>query len=608
MIESTDAEVIQQDEVVIESPNMDKVAQIRAGIETKKRSSLTGSKEVIVHGKNFIITGKETKDIVDESTVKKRAKNYVWYESKIGTEKKVDIVNIEKRKGREIKKPKEIPEEKKSSPPKIRVVTHKKVQSSILDNRGSKPDNKYQSKNPIINPISSYRLTSGQKTSSLYTPTDYSKPTQYNPKTYQKPQLQPNYSYRPTPVQKNDYSRKIETLTSLYNPNKYQTPKINLNNPYKLKTDKKPYVSNIGNIGSNKPSIYQMSTIQPRQREIRTPAPRVLQRILTVKKKRDYLDNYQYLEDKNLNNPKKQVIVVHKRLNDLIEYFNEPITKNQSDYNKVTFNPKLTSQQTILNSNRKNNPPVGGGEIIRVSRLETRTPAINTSDYLSKLYNKNITSTNYKPSDITRSKKPETIEKQILSKRIIAPSIYERTQTTNNSGLNNPINEDTSKITVNRYLNSTTVIGNEPINPLKTTQTITTTSRVTRRSYQDSSKPVVKTTIITSKESNTNPSSNPDVNAINKIIKVEIKKDEKEEVKTIDNKENEVQHEPNVEKEDKEVKEEGKEVKEEVKEVKEEVKEVEITSNNERNQSSDEDVENHIKEHDSIRNKYKIKK
>ena len=63
----------------------------------KKRQSGIETKEVVVHGKNYIMTGIETRNSIDLSTVKKRVKNYVWFESKIGTEKNVDIVNIEKR-------------------------------------------------------------------------------------------------------------------------------------------------------------------------------------------------------------------------------------------------------------------------------------------------------------------------------------------------------------------------------------------------------------------------------------------------------------------------------------------------------------------------------
>ena len=77
------------------------------------------------------MTGIETRNTIDLSIVKKRIKNYVWYESKIGIEKNVDIVNIEKRKGREIRTPKELPKKKPTETIEI-TGGNKKAEGSYL--------------------------------------------------------------------------------------------------------------------------------------------------------------------------------------------------------------------------------------------------------------------------------------------------------------------------------------------------------------------------------------------------------------------------------------------------------------------------------------------
>ena len=90
--------------------------------------------------------------------------------------------------------------------------------------------------------------------------------------------------------------------------------------------------------------------------------------------------HYQYLEDKSIksNNPRRHSVVIHKSFTNLIDYFNEP-NPNQSSYNKITYNPKLKSQQsTITTSTRKNNPQFESGEFIRTSRIGPKTPAVKS--------------------------------------------------------------------------------------------------------------------------------------------------------------------------------------------------------------------------------------
>ena len=546
MQEITDAEVNKPVEEIKDTSNIDKVELIRSGKQVKKKQSGVETKEVIVHGKNYIMTGIETRNSIDLSTVKKRIKNYVWYESKIGTEKNVDIVNIEKRKGREIKTPKALPQKKPTESIEI-IGGDKKAENSYLikvNTRQNQPQ-RTNRQNPQIQTNKSYRLTSSQNVQN--TGKYSSKPNQYNQNLYQKRTLQSSSSYNLTPgskIQNNQY--------------RYTNPQQNQNYPYKLKTENR-VISNMHNIGS-KVNPYQITKIQPKKREIRTPGPRIYERILIFKKRHDYIDNYQYLEDKSIksNNPRRHSVVIHKSFTNLIDYFNEP-NQTQS-YNKITYNPKLKSQQsTITTTTRKNNPQFESGEFIRTSRMAPKTPAVKSfvsSSLIDRRNNK--TSTNWKPSDNERNKKPETIEKQIMSRRVIVPKTFEtRTEiknTTNLRGSSQPSNIQTNLRPIKVVTDNKPRINN--LQNLNTVQTITTTTKVTKTNIEKPSKIYVKRPINTSDETNTNSSV---VSPTNKIIKVQIIK-----------------------------------------------KEIVDDSNNERKQFSDANLDSNLKKRDSIRNKYKF--
>lgn len=553
MQEITDAEANKQEEEVKDISNIDKVELIRSGKQMKKKQSGVETKEVIVHGKNYIITGIETRNSIDLSTVKKRIKNYVWYESKIGTEKNVDIVNIEKRKGREIKTPKQLPQKKPTESIEISGGNKQDENSYLIkvNTRQNQPkrQNQTQRQNPQIQINKSYRLTQGQNAQN--TGKYSSRPNQTNQSLYQKRTLQSSSSYNLTPGS-----------TIQNNPYRYINPQQNQNYPYKLRSEKKVN-PNIHNIGS-KLNSYQITKIQPKKREIRTPGPRIYERILIFKKRHDYIDNYQYLEDKSIksNNPRRHSVVIHKSFTNLIDYFNEP-NQNQSNYNKITYNPKLKSQQTTITSTtRKNNPQYESGEFIRTSRIGPKTPAVK-SFVSSSIVNRrnNQTSTNWKPSDDGRSKKVETIEKQIMSRRVIVPKTYEtRTEIKNSTNLRGsyqPTNIQTNLRPIKVVNSNKPRIDN--LETLNTAQTITSTTKISKMNTEKPSKIYVKRPIKTSEESNTNFSSFPPENTTNKIIKVQIIK-----------------------------------------------KEIVDDSNTDKKQYSEVKLDNNLKGRDSIRNKYKF--
>ena len=171
----------------------------------------------------------------------------------------------------------------------------------------------------------------------------------------------------------------------------------------------------------------------------------------------------------------------------------------------------------------------------------------------------NKTSTNWNPSDDGRSKKSETIEKQILSRRVIVPKKFEtRTEIKNTTNLresNQPSNVQTNLRSIKVVTDNKSRADNP--NNLNTVQTIITTTKVTETNIEKPAKIYVKRPIKTSEETNTNSSVG---SPTNKIIKVQVFK---------------------------------KEV-------------VGDVSNSERKQFSNVELSSNLKKRDSIRNKYKF--
>jgi hypothetical protein len=559
----------------------DKIEQIRLGKQLKRKESGIEVKHVVYAGKKFVLTGKETKDAFDETTVKKRDRNYVLFESKLGTEKRVDIIGLEKKLPKKEQKPYQKPQLKQTrttnlgvepkvvntnieiqvskknylnQPPQLRQNYSYRLgigetgESSYLEKSGSKP-NQYNNAYPQLkSSISYYKLGIEQKVESTNLEQSGSKPNQYN-NAY--PQLKSSTSYKLGIEQKVE-SPNFEQLGS--RPNQYHNPSHQKNSSFsfRLGTGQKVEITNLGRINSNQ---YQKLNQKPerRQRAIRTPGPRQIERVYSHSKKKDYLDNYQYLETHTLRNPRKKSFVKHIRFGEIIGNPNESnndLTRNslyepkinQPQYTEITYNPKMISQKTEMTITRKNNPQLisyqtDNSNIKRVSRTGARTPAVKTIDFNSFMNKNNyITTTNWKPSIDVRNKKPEIFERQIMPRKDISQPYETRTEIrkkiTTNSGLRNQPNNQVERIRVNRHRNlgsSTTFISNEPridnLSTLNVGNSITTTSRISRRNINTPLLPIDRPSITPSIELYNSSSSKPETKVISKVevLKSEIR-------------------------------------------------------------------------------------
>ena len=555
----------------------DKIEQIRLGKQLKRKESGIEVKHVVYAGKKFVLTGKETKDAFDETTVKKRDRNYVLFESKLGTEKRVDIIGLEKKLPKKEQKPYQKPQLKQTRTTNLGVEP--KVVNTNIEIQVSKKN--YLNQPPQLRQNYSYRLGIGETGESSYLEKSGSKPNQYNnaypqlkssisyykqtvestnleqsgskPNQYNNayPQLKSSTSYKLGIGQKVE-SPNLEQLGS--RPNQYHNPSHQKNSSFsfRLGTGQKVEITNLGRINPNQ---YQKLNPKPerRQRAIRTPGPRQIEKVYSHSKKKDYLDNYQYLETHTLRNPRKKSFVKHIRFGEIIGNPNESnndLTRNslyepkinQPQYTEITYNPKMISQKTEMTTTRKNNPQLisyqtDNSNIKRVSRTGARTPAVKTIDFNSFMNKNNyITTTNWKPSIDVRNKKPEIFERQIMPRKDISQPYETRTEIrkkiTTNSGLRNQPNNQVERIRVNRHRNlgsSTTFISNEPridnLSTLNVGNSITTTSRISRRNINTPLLPIDRSSITPSIELYNSSSSKPETKVISKVevLKSEIR-------------------------------------------------------------------------------------
>ena len=116
-----------------------------------------------------------------------------------------------------------------------------------------------------------------------------------------------------------------------------------------VKRKKRNYVLYESKLGTEREKDLRKIEEAPKPKPKPKPVPRqrVEEKIIQKKKRREYLDNYQYHETKYVKNPKTLSVVTHQRLGEIIGGFYE-----ENTYQRMTMNepgqgrPKLYSEQT----------------------------------------------------------------------------------------------------------------------------------------------------------------------------------------------------------------------------------------------------------------------
>ena len=109
--------------------SQEKLEQIRSGKKIQRRKSGLDVKDIVVSGKDgSTIKKKEMAEKYEETTVRRKKKNYVMYESKLGTQKNTEITTIA------APKPKKQKIIREPEPRVEEVIVLKKKKKEYLDN------------------------------------------------------------------------------------------------------------------------------------------------------------------------------------------------------------------------------------------------------------------------------------------------------------------------------------------------------------------------------------------------------------------------------------------------------------------------------------------
>ena len=222
-------------------------------------------------------------------------------------------------------------------------------------------------------------------------------------------------------------------------------------------------------------------TPKPKPKPVREPSPRVEEKIVISKKKREYLDNYQYKETKQIKskNPRYQVIVEHKRLGDIIGGTFEETSYQRQIFSQGSSRPQIVEQSKTQTATGSALPKLKANK--SESRLVTKTKIESTSGPQTT----ESTTTKTRTTKTTTTTKTES-SKPAQSVTAKAEKITETTMKRRNEGTGSTTTSRTEKtITTGGAGASTTTktttktVSENPGSETKTQQTSTTTTKTT---------------------------------------------------------------------------------------------------------------------------------
>ena len=188
---------------------------------------------------------------------------------------------------------------------------------------------------------------------------------------------------------------------------------------------------------------------KPKPKPVREPSPRVEEKIVVTKKKREYLDNYQYHETKNIKskNPRYQVTVEHKRLGDIIGGTFEETSYQRQIFAQGSSRPQIVEQTTTQTATGSAMPKLKANK--SESRLVTKTKVEQTSGPQTT----ESTTTKKRTTTTTTTTKTEAQKPAVTAK---AEKITETTMKRRNEGTGSTTTTRTEKTTTTGGAGSTT--------------------------------------------------------------------------------------------------------------------------------------------------------
>jgi hypothetical protein len=226
---------------------------------------------------------------------------------------------------------------------------------------------------------------------------------------------------------------------------------------------------------------------KPKPKPVREPSPRVEEKIVITKKKREYLDNYQYHETKNIKskNPRYQVIVEHKRLGDIIGGTFEETSYQRQIFSQGSSRPQIVEQTTTTTATGSAAPKLKANKsearLVTKTKIESASGPQKTETSSTKTRTTKTTTTtkteSSKPAQ-SATAKAEKITETTMKRRNegTGSTTTSRTEKTTTTGGDGASSSTTTKTTTRTF-------SEKPGSETKTQQssTITTTKTTTTR-------------------------------------------------------------------------------------------------------------------------------
>jgi hypothetical protein len=239
---------------------------------------------------------------------------------------------------------------------------------------------------------------------------------------------------------------------------------------------------------------------KPKPKPVREPSPRVEEKIVITKKKREYLDNYQYHETKNIKskNPRYQVIVEHKRLGDIIGGTFEETSYQRQIFAQGSSRPQIVEQTTTTTATGSAAPK------LKANKSEARLVTKTKIESASGPQKTETSSTKTRTTKTTTTTKTES-SKPAQSATAKAEKITETTMKRRNEGTGSTTTSRTEKTTTTggagessstTTKTTTRTFSEKPGSETKTQQSSTTTTTkttTTRTSGNEGGKTETKT-------------------------------------------------------------------------------------------------------------------
>ncbi len=134
------------------------------------------------------------------------------------------------------------------------------------------------------------------------------------------------------------------------------------------------------------------------------PKPRVEEKIILKKKRKEYLDNYQYHETKNIKNPKHTSTVIHQRLGDIIGGVYEEMTYQKQRMTTSERGDKLFSQETTKTTSSRGPNQKPSSRTVPAKSREYRKETRQNSNQAPAGRTKTTTTTTRTQTTTTRSR------------------------------------------------------------------------------------------------------------------------------------------------------------------------------------------------------------